>query len=80
MRASPRATGEVAVRFEIDRVPTFDSPTKQASAPIPIRTFLDDPPVLLGLALPYAWIVSICVAGALAGHAILLRALLRRPG
>ncbi|MEM6785084.1 MAG: C25 family cysteine peptidase [Bacteroidota bacterium] len=35
--ASPRTAQGVAVRFEIDRVPTFDSPAKQSSASILIR-------------------------------------------
>ncbi|MEO1629694.1 MAG: C25 family cysteine peptidase, partial [Bacteroidota bacterium] len=35
--ASPRAAQGAAVLFEIDRVPTFDSPAKQSSTSIPIR-------------------------------------------
>ncbi|MEM8600150.1 MAG: C25 family cysteine peptidase [Bacteroidota bacterium] len=35
--ASPRAAQGVAVVFEIDRVPTFDSPAKQTSPSVPIR-------------------------------------------
>jgi hypothetical protein len=49
------------------------------SAPGPLRRFLEDPPVLLPFYLPYTWIVSICVAGALLGHLVLLRSLVRRP-
>jgi hypothetical protein len=36
------------------------------------------PPLLLALHLPYAWIGPVCVGGALAGHIVLTRALLRR--
>ena len=32
----------------------------------------------LAMHLPYAWIVPICVAGALCGHIVLTRALLMR--
>ncbi len=49
------------------------------SAPTPLRVFMNDPPVMLPWFFPFSWIVSICVAGALAGHIVLLRALLRRP-
>lgn len=44
------------------------------SAPLPIRIF-GDPPLVLPLHVPTTWIVSICVAGALAGHLITYRAL-----
>jgi len=47
------------------------------SSPFPFAWKVE-PPLLLVLHLPYAWIVSICVAGALAGHVILTRALLVR--
>jgi hypothetical protein len=36
------------------------------------------PPLLLAFHLPYAWIVPVCVSGALAGHIILTRALVQR--
>jgi hypothetical protein len=48
------------------------------SAPGPLRSFLHDPPVLLPFYLPYTWIVSVCVAGALLGHLVLLRRLIGR--
>lgn len=48
------------------------------SSPVPIRTYLNEPPVLLAFHAPYVWIVSICVAGALSGHVVTFRAL-RRP-
>ena len=35
-------------------------------------------PLLLPAHLPYAWIVPVCVAGALTGHIVLTRALMRR--
>jgi hypothetical protein len=34
------------------------------------------PPLMLAMHLPYAWIVPICVGGALCGHIVLTRALL----
>lgn len=43
------------------------------SAPLPVRLFLEDPPVLLPFYFPYTWIVSVAVAGALCGHLVLLR-------
>lgn len=46
------------------------------SSPLPFAWKVE-PPLLLGLYLPYAWIVPVCVAGALAGHIVLTRALLR---
>ncbi len=48
------------------------------STPGPFFAFPDEPPLLLALHLPYAWIVPICVSGALAGHLILLRRQLGR--
>jgi hypothetical protein len=36
------------------------------------------PPLLLAFHLPYAWIVPICVGGALMGHIVLTRALLQQ--
>lgn len=50
------------------------------SSPLPFAWKVE-PPLLLAAHLPFAWIGSICVAGALAGHVILTRALLlRRTG
>jgi hypothetical protein len=46
------------------------------SSPLPFAWPVD-PPLQLLLHLPYAWIVPVCVAGALAGHVVLTRALLR---
>jgi hypothetical protein len=48
------------------------------SAPLPLRRYTDGPPLVLALYFPYAWIVSVCVAGALFGHLVLLRRLLAR--
>ena len=50
------------------------------SAPTPLRLFENDPPGLLAYHAPYSWIVSVCVAGAFAGHVVLARTLLRRGG
>ncbi len=44
------------------------------SSPVPARLY-DGPPLLLGYFFPYAWIVPLCVAPALAGHVVLFRAL-----
>jgi hypothetical protein len=46
------------------------------SAPGPLRAY-EGEPLVLGYHFPYAWIVSICVAGALAAHLIGLRGALR---
>lgn len=46
------------------------------SSPLPIG-WGQQPPLLLALHLPYALIAPVCVAGALAGHIVLTRALLR---
>jgi hypothetical protein len=46
------------------------------SSPLPIG-WGQDPPLLLALHLPYALIAPVCVAGALGGHIVLTRALLR---
>jgi hypothetical protein len=46
------------------------------SSPVPFGWNVT-PPLLLALHLPYAWIGPVCVGGALAGHIILTRALLR---
>jgi len=48
------------------------------SSPLPVRLFTNDPPVLLALYVPYSWIITICVAGALFGHVIVFRWLARR--
>jgi len=45
------------------------------SSPIPLRQYMDDPPVLLALHVPYGWIVPFCVGAALAGHVIIFRRL-----
>lgn len=51
------------------------------SSPLPIRQIWDEPPLQLGLHAPYVWIVTVCVAGALLGHVVLIRRLWRtRPG
>lgn len=50
--------------------------TAVGSAPTPLRRYFDGPPIQLPYHLPYAYIVSICVAGALFGHIVLFRALL----
>lgn len=47
------------------------------SSPIPIKAY-DGPPILVALHLPYAWIVPVCVAGALFAHVLLWRALFGR--
>ena len=47
------------------------------SSPVPFGWQVE-PPLMLAAYLPYAWIGSVCVAGAIAGHVILTRALLRR--
>jgi hypothetical protein len=47
------------------------------SSPLPFAWPVQ-PPLELIFYLPYAWIGSICVAGALAGHVILTRALLKK--
>jgi hypothetical protein len=49
------------------------------SSPVPFRQFHEGPTVLLGMYVPYSWIVPFCVAGALAGHLITFRHLVRRP-
>jgi hypothetical protein len=43
------------------------------STPGPLRTYDNEPPVLLVAYAPYTWILSICVAGALFGHVLLFR-------
>lgn len=49
------------------------------SLPLPLRRYMNDPPVLLAYHFPYGWIVPFCVGGALAGHILVFR-WLRRPG
>lgn len=46
------------------------------SSPIPLRTYVNEPPVLLALNAPYTWILPVCVAGALLGHLLTFRCLL----
>lgn len=48
------------------------------SSPLPFA-WGQEPPLLLALYLPYAWIGPVCVGGALCGHIVLTRALLRPP-
>jgi hypothetical protein len=47
------------------------------SSPLPFAWKVD-PPLQLAMHLPYSLIATVCVAGALAGHIILTRALIRR--
>ncbi len=47
------------------------------SSPVPLRTYLQEPPLLLALQAPYTWILPVCVAGALFGHLLTFRHLLR---
>ncbi len=46
------------------------------SAPGPLRTYLNEPPVLVALAAPLSWIVPFCVGAALVAHVVGIRALL----
>ncbi len=46
------------------------------SSPVPLRTYLNEPPLQLAYQAPQTWIVPICVAGALLGHLLALRRLL----
>ena len=48
------------------------------SSPIPIQAY-PDPPLLLALHLPFAWIVPMCVSMALFAHVVAFRALRRAP-
>lgn len=52
------------------------------STPGPLRTYADDPAVLLAFHFPFGWIVPICVGGALLGHIVVFRwlAMHRRDG
>jgi hypothetical protein len=46
------------------------------SSPVPLRTYMQEPPLLLALQAPYTWILPVCVGGALFGHLITFRRLL----
>lgn len=46
------------------------------SSPVPLRSYMNEPPVLLALYAPYTWILPVCVAGALFGHLLIFRHLL----
>ncbi|MGF1509454.1 MAG: hypothetical protein ACFB9M_08130 [Myxococcota bacterium] len=48
------------------------------SSPVPFRSYMNEPLVLLAFHAPYVWIISICVAGALFGHVVTFRWLLIR--
>lgn len=48
------------------------------SAPTPFLAYAT--PILLPFHVPFGWIVSVCVAGALAGHLVLFRWLFTRRG
>jgi hypothetical protein len=43
------------------------------STPLPLRRYMNDPPVLLPFNFPFVWIVPICVGGALFGHLLVFR-------
>jgi len=60
----------VILLINVVRVATF-------SAPLPFGWQDVSPKLLLAYHLPYALIVPVCIGGALAGHVILTRALLR---
>jgi len=45
------------------------------SSPVPFRSYLNEPVLLLAYHAPYTWIVPVCVAGALFGHIIAFRRL-----
>jgi hypothetical protein len=47
------------------------------SSPVPFGWGVE-PPLMLAAHFPYVWIASVCVAGALAGHLVLTRALIVR--
>jgi hypothetical protein len=47
------------------------------SSPVPFRSYLEGPPVLLAFHVPFVWIVPICVGGALFGHLLVFRRLAR---
>jgi hypothetical protein len=46
------------------------------SSPVPLRSYMNEPPVLLALHAPFTWILPVCVSGALFGHLITFRRLL----
>jgi hypothetical protein len=46
------------------------------SSPLPIRQYLNDPPLLLAFYFPYGWILPFCIGGALFGHLLVFRWLL----
>jgi hypothetical protein len=46
------------------------------SSPLPIRHYMNEPAVLLAFHFPYAWIIPVCVGGALFGHLLIFRWLL----
>jgi len=56
----------LALLINVARIAAF-------SSPVPFRTYLQDPPVLLAFHFPYGWIVPICVGGALFGHVLVFR-------
>jgi hypothetical protein len=55
------------------------------SSPLPIRLYMNEPPVLLAYHFPYGWIIPFCVGGAMFLHLLVFRWLLgaqeqRHPG
>ena len=54
--------------------------TAVLSSPVPMRRYFEGPPLQLAFHAPTIWIVSVCVAGALCGHLLLIRKLLRTSG
>lgn len=52
--------------------------TAMMSSPLPFA-WQTDPPLLLAMYLPYAFIAPVCVGGALTAHIILFRHLLQKP-
>ena len=47
------------------------------SSPLPIKQYPGDP-IILAFYLPYAWILPVCVAGAMCGHLVLWRSIAHR--
>jgi hypothetical protein len=47
------------------------------SSPLPIRAYHNEPAVLLAFYFPYGWIIPICVGGALFGHLLIFRWLVK---
>ena len=43
------------------------------SSPVPLRSYTNEPPLLLALHAPYTWVLPVCVAGALFGHLLIFR-------